>query len=284
MSDLVDVGRFAFEGNVVIGVVSGDRVRVVDEGDRLRDVLEQVTNSTLAPDSGPVLALSDCLFLPPIDPASRVFAVAVNYHAHGAEAGRAPPTRPITFYKAPTNFVGHGGTLDPHAELTAKFDYEGEIGVVIGRRCSRVTAADAMDYVAGVCAVNDGSARDLTAFMVGETRWVDWTAAKALDNASALGPVISCSTALRAGLAERTLTFETRLNGVVVQEGRLSETIFGPAELISILSSYMTLLPGDVIATGTPAGVGMARNRFLRTGDALEIAIHGLRPLSVTVG
>ena len=188
MPEQLDVGRFAFEEKVVIGVLSGDRVRIVDEEDRLRHVLEQVATATLAAEGGRDVALSDCRFLPPIDPDARVFAVAVNYHAHGAEAGRAPPTRPITFYKAPTNFVGHGGTLDPHAELTAKFDYEGEVGVVIGRRCSRVAAADAMDYVAGVCAVNDGSARDLTSFMVGETRWVDWTAAKALDNASALGP------------------------------------------------------------------------------------------------
>ncbi len=282
MEKFMEIGRFEIAGRIVIGVLKGSDVQVISELDNLREVIAGLPAS--AASTLRTFPLTECVVMAALDPDARVFAIAVNYVAHGAEAAKAPPPRPLAFYKAPSNFVGHKGTLDSHPELTKKFDYEGEVGLVIGKRCSKVSRADALDYVVGVCALNDGSARDLTTMRAGETAWVDWTAAKALDNASAIGPVITCGASITAALDSQALTFETRLNGDVVQSGKLTELIFSPRDLISVLSSYMTLLPGDVIATGTPAGVGMARNRFLKPGDQLEIQIANLRPLQVDVG
>jgi 2-keto-4-pentenoate hydratase/2-oxohepta-3-ene-1,7-dioic acid hydratase in catechol pathway len=223
-------------------------------------------------------------FLPPVHPSARVFAVAVNYRAHGKEANAKPPARPLVFYKAPSNFVGHGATLDPHKELTSKYDYEGEIAVVIGQRCAKATAEVALDFVAGVCPFDDGSARDLGKLEAGDGYWPDWTAAKGLDGASAAGPTIACGPQIVEALRKRALVITTRLNGEVVQEGRMTDMIFSTEQIIATLSSYMVLLPGDMIATGTPAGVGMGRNRFLRTGDRLEFRIEGVDTLEVQVG
>jgi len=282
MTTSAEVGRFEIDSKIVIGRLENDQIHVVSEIDELRKVIAGMPESLAT--TLWTAPLSGARTLATLDPDARVFAIAVNYHAHGAEAARTPPPRPLAFYKAPSNFVGQGAVLDSHPELTRKFDYEGEIGLVISRPCYQVTREAALDYVAGICAVNDGSARDLTSMQAGETRWVDWTAAKALDNASAIGPVISCGPEVIAALDQGTLTFETRLNGEVVQQGRLAELIFSPRDLIAVLSSYMTLLPGDVIATGTPAGVGMGTGRFLRTGDQVEIHIANQRPLQFSVG
>ncbi len=278
------VGRYLVDGKVVIGCPNGNQIDVVCEGDELPRILEDGAGSPSRQ-----IPSAQATLLPPLDRGSRVFAVAVNYRAHGAEAKTQPPVRPIIFYKAPSNFVAHGGVLNPNKGMTAKFDYEGEIGVVIGRSCKDATLANALDYVAGVCALDDGSARDLTRVSLGPpgpntATWPDWTAAKGLDGASTLGPTITCGPEILKALRERTLRISTKLNGEVVQDESMTEMIFSTEELIVALSSYMTLLPGDVIATGTPAGVGIARNRFLTTGDELQIQVSGLEPLSVKVG
>jgi 2-keto-4-pentenoate hydratase/2-oxohepta-3-ene-1,7-dioic acid hydratase (catechol pathway) len=275
------LGRFQLGDQVVIGRLEGNEIGVVWEGDQLASVFA----SELAT-SNPVRSVSihEAVMLPPVDPAARVFAVAINYRAHGVESSAKPPERPLIFYKAPSNFVGHGCNLNPNKTVTSKLDYEGEIAVVIGRTCKAVSASDALDYVAGVCAFNDGSARDLVKVSAGSDYWPDWTAAKGLDGASALGPTITCGQGVIDSLRRRALTVTTRLNDEIVQMGDMSEMIFSTEQIIATLSSYMTLLPGDVIATGTPSGVGATRNRFLNTGDELEIEVGGLDPLHVKVG
>lgn len=281
-----NLGRYSFEGRVFIGRPDGDSIEVVSESDELARVLAGEVRAGSSSRRVPAAAVT---MLPPLDPAARVFAIAINYHAHGAEAKAPPPERPLIFYKAPSNFVGHGGVLNPNKKVTSKLDYEGEIGVVIGRTCKDASVDTALSFVAGVCALNDGSARDLSKIAIGKpgpqaTYWPDWTANKGLDGASALGPTISCGPGILGALRDRTLTITTRLNGETVQSGSMSEMIFSTEQIIATLSSYMTLLPGDVIATGTPSGVGMARNRFLETGDALEIQVGGLEALCVKVG
>lgn len=278
------VGRYLVGDRVVVGCPRDGYVDIVCEGDELPRILETGAGSPTRR-----VSAAEARLLPPLDPASRVFAVAVNYREHGAEAKTLPPIRPVIFYKAPSNFVAHGGVLNPNVGKTAKFDYEGEIGVVIGRVCKDATLETALDHVAGVCALDDGSARDLTRVSLGPPgpdakTWPDWTAAKGLDGASALGPTIACGPDIVDALRARTLRISTRLNGEVVQDESMTEMIFSTEELIVALSSYMTLLPGDVIATGTPAGVGSARNRFLATGDDLQIQVSGLEPLCVKVG
>lgn len=281
-----NLGRYLLDGKTVIGRADNDFIDIVSESDDLPRVLNSPESATHTIRRIPA---GDATMLAPLDPRARVFAIAINYHAHGAEAKALPPDRPLIFYKAPSNFVGHGGTLNPNKQLTAKFDYEGEIAVVIGHTCKNATVENALSFVVGACALNDGSARDISKVALGKagsasTYWPDWTANKGLDGGSALGPTITCGPDVLAALRERRLTITTRLNGEQVQGESMKEMIFSTEQIIATLSSYMTLLPGDVIATGTPAGVGVARNRFLTTGDALEFEVSGLDTLHVKVG
>ncbi len=281
-----NLGRYLFDGKTIIGRPNGDAIDVVSESDDLPRMLCPSESTAQATRQIPV---GGARMLPPLDPRARVFAIAINYHAHGAEAKALPPERPLMFYKAPSNFVGHGDTLNSNKQLTAKYDYEGEIAVVIGRTCKDATEDNALSYVAGVCAFDDGSARDISKVALGKagptaTFWPDWTANKGLDGGSAIGPTITCGPDIIKALHERSLTITTRLNGEQVQSESMKEMIFSTEKIIATLSSYMTLLPGDVIATGTPAGVGVARNRFLATGDQLEIEVSGLDTLRVQVG
>lgn len=280
------LGRYRIDGRVLIGRPDGAFVDIVSENDDLPNALTSPASTGAALRRVPASATT---MLAPLDPAARVFAIAINYPAHGAEAKFPPPVRPLIFYKAPSNFVGHGETMDPNKGLTSQLDYEGEIAVVIGRTCKNASVEDALSYVAGVCALNDGSSRDIGKVALGQagpgaTFWPDWTAGKSLDGASALGPTISCGPALVDALRDRTLRVQTRLNGETVQDESMTEMLFSTEQIIATLSSYMTLLPGDVIATGTPAGVGAARGRFLQSGDQLEVQVSGLDALSVKVG
>lgn len=277
--DYIRLGRFQVGNRIVTGCVEGDEINILHDGDALAAVLAAGIPAGLSR-----VPLRDAVMLPPVDPAARIFAVAINYQAHGVESAARPPERPLIFYKAPSNFVAHGGVLNPNRDVTAQLDYEGEIAVVIGRPCKAAKPETALSFVSGICAFNDGSARDLVKLPAGNSFWPDWTAAKGLDGASALGPTIACGKGLVDALQRRTLTITTRLNGDVVQQGAMSDMIFSTEQIIATLSSYMTLLPGDVIATGTPAGVGATTNRFLNTGDALDIEVSGIDTLRVKVG
>jgi 2-keto-4-pentenoate hydratase/2-oxohepta-3-ene-1,7-dioic acid hydratase in catechol pathway len=280
------LGRYRADGRTFIGRPDGNFLHVVSESDELPRALASRESATASIRRVP---LTRAELLAPVDPAARIFAIAINYVAHGAESKFPPPSRPLIFYKAPSNFVAHGGTLDPNRHVTSKFDYEGEVGVVIGKNCRNATVGNALDFVAGVCALNDGSARDIGKVTLGPdvpgaAFWPDWTAGKSLDAASAVGPTITCGENILRALRERTLRISTRLNGETVQDECISEMVFSTEQIIATLSSYMTLLPGDIIATGTPAGVGAARNSFLKTGDALEFQVSGLDALCVKVG
>lgn len=279
------IGRYEIDGRVVVGQPSGDYVDVVSEEDALTGVLSKGVSACKPLRRVPA---AEARVVAPIDPSSRVFAIAVNYVAHGAEAKTAPPSRPLMFYKAPSNFVDPGECMAPNRDLVTKFDYEGEVGVVIGRTCKDATLENALDFVSGVCALNDGSARNLGKVALGKTEpatafWPDWTAGKSHDGSSAVGPTINCDPEVLKALRDRTLTVTTRLNGEVVQHAGMDEMVFSTEEIIVALSSYMTLLPGDIIATGTPAGVGFARGRFLQPGDELSFEVSGLDVLNVGV-
>jgi len=283
--DNFKLGRYEVDGKVVVGQPRGDYVDVVCEDDALARTISHGISACRILRSVPS---GRTRLLAPIDPSSRVFAIAINYVAHGEEAKAAPPSRPLIFYKAPSNFVAHGEKMAPNLEQVTMFDYEGEIGVVIGRPCKDATPENALDFVSGVCALNDGSARNLGKVALGNAQpatkfWPDWTAGKAHDGASAVGPTINCNPAILKRLRDRSLSVTTRLNGEVVQHGGMNEMVFSTEEIIVALSSYMVLLPGDIIATGTPSGVGVARNRLLRPGDELEFEVSGLDVLNVGV-
>ena len=220
--------------------------------------------------------VSQLQWLPPIASTGRIVCIGLNYALHAREGGHAIPDYPAVFLRGALSAVGHRQPLIQPA-LSERFDYEAELAVVIGRRCRHVRAADALDVVAGYTCFNDGSARDF------QRKSTQWTMGKNFDASGALGPAVVTPDALPA--AAHGLRIQARLNGRTVQDSTTADMIFAVPQLIETLSAVMTLLPGDVIATGTPSGVGFARTPplFMVPGDLCEIEIEGIGVLSNTV-
>lgn len=199
-----------------------------------------------------------------------IWAIGLNYLGHIAETGREIPTVPTVFMKSPGSVIGSGERIVVPPHVTQP-DYEGEVAVVIGRTATDVDEASAIDVIAGVTCANDVSARDHQ-YLTGQ-----WTWSKSFDTFCALGPrVVPVS---QIDLADCSIT--TLLNGEVVQSSSTKELVFNIPRLIAELSRGVTLERGDVILTGTPAGVGAARNppRFLEDGDVIEVTVVGVGTL-----
>jgi len=212
-------------------------------------------------------------FMPPVFP-GKILAIGRNYVDHAIEGGAAPPAAPLIFTKLPNSLAAHRQPVVLHA-VSAQIDYEAELAVVIGRKCRRVSEAEALAHVFGYTLINDVSARDL---QFGDGQWVR---GKGLDGFAPLGPFITT----RDEVADvQSLHIEGRLNGEVMQSSNTSKMIFGVAHLISYISQAITLEPGDVIATGTPEGVGVFRQPpvLLKPGDVFEVEVEGLGTLSNT--
>jgi acylpyruvate hydrolase len=216
------------------------------------------------------VAPADVRLLAPVPDPEKIVCLGLNYRDHAAEAGQEIPAAPMWFAKFANSLIGSGEpiVLPPaHAEHV---DYEAELAVVIGRAALRVSAERALDYVAGAMPFNDVTARDL------QFQNPLWTSGKAIDTFAPCGPAL-------VTLDEiddlQSLTLRTRVNGETLQEGTTANQIFGVAEVVAWLSRTMTLLPGDIIATGTPAGVGASKGRFLRDGDSVEVEVEGLGAL-----
>jgi 2-keto-4-pentenoate hydratase/2-oxohepta-3-ene-1,7-dioic acid hydratase in catechol pathway len=215
-------------------------------------------------------SLDQIEFLPATYP-SKILAIGRNYVDHAIEGGAAPPEAPLLFNKLPNSLSAHNAPI-VLPNISQKVDYEAELAVVIGRRAKRVSESDALDYVFGYTLIDDVSARDLQ-FGDGQ-----WTRGKSLDTFAPLGPFITT----RDEIADvQALKIEGRLNGEVMQTSNTSKMIFQVAYLVSYLSQGMTLEPGDVIATGTPEGVGIFRDPpvLLKAGDVYEVEIDGLGTL-----
>lgn len=214
--------------------------------------------------------------LAPVTDPEKIICLGLNYHDHAAEVGAPVPDSPIVFAKYANSLIGDGGTIVP-PRVTERVDYEAELAVVIGRRCRDVDEASAMDFVAGAMPLNDVSARDLQ--LANQL----WTTGKAIDTFAPCGPALV--TVDEIGDLQN-LGIRARVNGVTVQDSTTGKMIFGIAQTISFLSRIMTLVPGDIIATGTPAGVSCAHGpkTFLQAGDTVEIEIDGLGVLTNTVG
>ncbi|MFN9661167.1 MAG: fumarylacetoacetate hydrolase family protein [Cyanobacteriota bacterium] len=213
--------------------------------------------------------------LAPLQP-SALFGICLNYRRHAAETGAALPEWPVLFMKSPGAVQDPGAPiLLPRALASGQVDYEGELAVVIGRRCRNVSRDEALDAVAGFTCGNDVSARDW------QKQWGggQWCRGKTFDTFAPLGPVLVPPAELANPLA---LRLRTTLNGATVQDGNTSDMIFDVPALIAFLSGSTTLLPGTVIFTGTPEGVGMAATppRWLRPGDAVSVEIEGIGSLT----
>lgn len=199
-----------------------------------------------------------CPTFPPMVPAGKVIGIGQNYRAHAAEMGKGIPDEPIMFLKPASAIIADGDPIQRPAGYE-RVDYEGELGVVIGKRAKRVSREQALEFVAGYVCVNDVTVRDL------QKKDGQWTRAKGFDTFCPIGP------RLVPGLDPRDLRLTTRVNGEVRQDSSTSDMIFDVATLIAFVSQHMTLEPGDVISTGTPSGVGN-----LNPGDVVEVEIAGI--------
>jgi acylpyruvate hydrolase len=204
---------------------------------------------------------------PAVPAPKRIICIGLNYREHAREGGREPPTWPEVFVRGADSVLAPFGDLVKPA-LSELFDFEGELGVVIGRGGRYVRAADALAAVAGYVVLNDGSAREW------QRASRQWTAGKNFDATMPIGPEMVTTDELDVSDVELT----TRLNGEVMQSARTSEMIFDIPRTIEHISSFTTLRPGDVIATGTPSGVGFARTPpvWLTPGDLIEVSVEGL--------
>lgn len=207
----------------------------------------------------------------------KIVAVGLNYHAHQAEQDKYPiPAFPVLFPKFPTAIIGPGEAITWDPALTGQVDYEAELAVVIGRRARNVAAGDALEYVFGYCNLNDVSARDL---QFDERGAQQWTRGKSLDTFCPSGPYI----ATRDEIPDpQHLAIRCLVNDEVMQDANTSDMVATVAQLIEFISHGITLVPGDMIATGTPPGIGMYRNppRYLKPGDRVQVQVAGLGRLS----
>ncbi len=222
---------------------------------------------------GEGVALGEARLHAPISRPGKIIAIGLNYEDHAAETGAEIPEKPVVFAKYPNTVIGPGEPIRI-PPITEQVDYEAELAVIIGQRTKGVSAAEALEHVFGYTNANDVSSRDLQFSEGGQ-----WTRSKSIDTFCPLGPYL----VTRDEVPDpQNLYIRAILNGEVVQDGTTSRMIFPVAELVSFLSQGMMLEPGDVIITGTPPGVGMARDPqlWMKPGDEVSIEIEGLGTLT----
>ncbi len=201
-------------------------------------------------------------FLPPVGRPQKILCIGRNYREHAEELGNAAPSEPLFFAKSPSSLIAHGRAIHLPNGI-GRVDYEGELALVIGKRTSHVAESKALDYVAGYSLLNDVTARDIQ--RADQKAGRPWFRSKSFDTFCPLGPFLTPTAAVH-DIGQ--LQLEVRVNGDVRQSASASSMIFHPAEVVSYLSRYCTLEAGDVIATGTPAGVGE-----ISPGDRVEVEI-----------
>ncbi|CAH0125773.1 fumarylacetoacetate hydrolase family protein [Microbacterium foliorum] len=249
------IARFSHDDAILFGIVD-DTDLVVLSGDPLFAGYEP---------TGDRVPIADAVILAPVIPRSKIVCVGKNYHDHAAEMGGEAPEEPLLFLKPNTSVIGPGDAIVRPA-ISEQTEYEGELAVVIGKVVKNVSQADALDHVLGYTIANDVTARDL------QRKDGQWARAKGFDTFCPLGPTISTD------FDPAEATIETRVNGEVRQKAPLSDMIHSVEAIIEHASAVFTLLPGDVILTGTPAGVGE-----FGAGDTVEVEITGLGILRNTV-
>jgi acylpyruvate hydrolase len=218
---------------------------------------------------GQVIDLEKITYLPPLVNPGRIWCIGLNYVDHSVESGFAVPTYPAIFSRFPSSMIGHGAPI-VRPQVSTQLDYEGELVAVIGKAGRHISKANALEHVAGYSICNDASIRDY------QFKSAQWTMGKNFDDTGPFGPFFVTSDELPPGATN--LKIQTRLNGAVVQDASTSSLIFDVATLVSMLSEAVCMLPGDVIVTGTPSGVGLARKPplWMKHGDVCEVEIEGL--------
>jgi 2-keto-4-pentenoate hydratase/2-oxohepta-3-ene-1,7-dioic acid hydratase in catechol pathway len=267
----VRIVTFDRSGKVQYGTRVGSRIKIHSTASSAVDLAVNAADHL----AGEEISLSDVTLLAPVPRPGKVICVGLNYRAHAKEGGNPIPDYPAVFLRGATSL------LDPGADMTYpkcsdKLDFEAELAVIIGKTATDV-GTRALDYVAGYSCFNDGSVRDY------QRKSSQWTAGKNFDRTGGFGPEMVTPDELPPGASG--LGIVSRLNGKIMQEGNTSDMIFDVSSLVATLSEAMTLEPGDVIATGTPAGVGYARTPpvFMRPGDRIEVEIERIGTLVNTV-
>ncbi len=246
------IARFSTGGDPRFGIVDDDEI-VVLRGDPMFNGFDTTEER---------IPLADVKLLAPVIPRSKVVAVGRNYREHAAELGNEAPSEPLLFLKPNTSVIGPGDSI-VRPPQSSRVDFEGELAIVIGSIAKNVSEADAASVVFGYTVANDVTARDL------QEKDGQWARAKGFDTFCPLGPVIETE------FEVANQAIETRVNGEVRQSGRLDEMVHSVASVIAYASAVFTLLPGDVILTGTPAGVGP-----IMAGDTVEVTVEGIGTLS----
>jgi 2-keto-4-pentenoate hydratase/2-oxohepta-3-ene-1,7-dioic acid hydratase in catechol pathway len=249
--------RFEMQGRTGYGILEGEKIEVL---------WDAPYEGGLAKTTGEVVSLPEVTLLAPCEP-SKIVAIGLNYRDHAAEFGNPIPEEPLIFLKPSTAVIGPDEAI-VYPEMSRRVDYEAELAVVIGKTARNVKEADFRDYVLGYTCINDVTARDL------QKKDGQWTRAKGFDTFAPLGPWIKTEIA-----NPDNLTVEGYLNGERRQHSNTSNLIFPVAYLISFISRIMTLLPGDVIATGTPSGIGP-----MQVGDVVEIRVEDIGTLRNRLG
>jgi len=266
---------YAVNGREQFGVVVGDGVVAMNERvgcASLREALSKGLTAQInaaAQNAKPDHALKDLRFLPVIPDPELIVCAGVNYRSHATETGRDIPKQPSMFIRRPNTLVGHEGEM-VRPSVSQNFDFEGELAVVIGRGGRHIKAERALDHVAGYTCFVDGSVRDYQKFSV--------TSGKNFPGTGPLGPWLVTTDEI----ADPTrLTLMTRLNGKEMQRSGTDLLIYSIPQIIAFCSDFTELAPGDVIATGTPEGVGHRRNPpiWMKPGDVLEVEITGIGTL-----
>ena len=229
-------------------------------------VLAHEPYSSVEP-TGEELAVSDVCFLAPAEP-TKIVCIGKNYKAHADEMGEGQPPEPVLFIKPSTCIVGNGDNV-VYPEISHRLDYEGELGVVIGKRARNVPKGHASEYIFGYTCLNDVTARDI---QKSPAQGTQWTRGKGFDTFCPIGPHIETE------LDPNNADISTRVNGVIRQHSNTALMSHGVDSLICFITEGMTLLPGDIVATGTPEGIGS-----MQRGDTVEVEIEGIGVLRNTI-
>jgi len=282
---------FRHQGSRQTGVLSED-ASTVTAVPGSRDLLSLIDNwdeaaDQLADSTDSALNIADVELLAPIPfPRRNIFCVGRNYVEHAKEfansgydataSATAQPDYPVVFTKAPSTVIGTGADIDPHTGVTSELDYEAELGVIIGKGGRGISQADALDHVWGYTIINDVTARDL------QKDHKQWFLGKSLDTHAPMGPWA----VTRDEVGDGPLDLLCTVNGETRQKATTADLIFDIPTIIETISAGITLQPGDIIATGTPVGVGIGFTppRFLTTGDVVEISISKLGTLRNRIG
>ena len=238
--------RFVYKKDVCWGILEDKGLKVLKEA--------PYRSLKVLPREIPLKAVR---FLPPATP-SKIILVGLNYKEHARELGMSVPDEPVVFLKAPTALIGHEA-LVVYPKSVKRLDYEAELALVIGKKAKDIQVRDAAEYILGYTCLNDITARDI------QKKDGQWMRAKSFDTFCPLGPY------LETELNTSSLKIQLYLNGLLKQDSSTADFVFDPFHIVSFISKAMTLLPGDIVSTGTPSGVGP-----MERGDRLEVLIEGL--------